>query len=175
MALPFFVIPPTSLNSLRNKKVKKQLSAWIQASRLPSQSFIFFPILLGQAAWVSQGGSINWWAFFLIQLFGLFDQLYIVYANDYADYRDDRLNTAPTIFSGGSRVLVDNLLKPVQLKTAAIIMIVLCITTGILFTLLYRYYYMIPLMVSGILLLWMYSYRPFKLSYRGSDELLQRF
>ncbi len=100
--------------------MKKQLSAWIQASRLHSQSFIFFPILLGQAAWVSQGGSINWWAFVLIQLFGLFDQLYIVYANDYADYRDDRLNTAPTIFSGGSRVLVDNLLKPVQLKTATL-------------------------------------------------------
>ena len=52
-------------------------------------------------------------------------------------------------------------------------MIVLCITTGILFTLLYRYYYMIPLMASGLLLLWMYSYRPFKLSYRGGGELLQ--
>ena len=103
--------------------MKKQLSAWIQASRLPSQSFIFFPILLGQAAWVSQGGSITWWKFVLIQLFGLFDQLYIVYANDYADYRDDRLNNAPTIFSGGSRVLVDNLLKPVQLKTATIILL----------------------------------------------------
>ena len=69
--------------------MKKNLLAWIQASRLPSQSYIFLPILLGQAAWVYQGGTIDWRAFLLIQLFGLFDQLYIVYANDYADYRDD--------------------------------------------------------------------------------------
>jgi 1,4-dihydroxy-2-naphthoate octaprenyltransferase len=119
------------------------------------------------------GYTIDWRAFVVIQLFGLFDQLYIVYANDYADYLDDRRNTMPTMFSGGSRVLVDNVLRPVELKFAAFLMVFLCIGCGILFTVVYRYYYMIPLMSAGLLLLWMYSYKPLRLSYRGGGELLQ--
>ncbi len=146
---------------------------WIQASRIASQLYIFLPILLGQSYRVFLGETIDWRAFLLIQLFGLFVQLFIVYANDYADYKDDCRNTMPTIFSGGSRVLVDNLLRPAELKFAAILMSFLCIICGILFTVLYRYYYMIPLMMSGLLLLWMYSYKPFRLSYRGGGELLQ--
>jgi 1,4-dihydroxy-2-naphthoate polyprenyltransferase len=151
----------------------KGIKAWIQASRLASQSYIFLPILFGQAIWVFQGNKLDPVAFIIVQLFGLFDQLYIVYANDYADYPADCVNTSPTIFSGGSRVLVEQLLKPVQLKMVAITMVVLCICCAVLFALLYGYYYMIPLMTVAILFLWMYSYRPFKQSYRGGGEILQ--
>ena len=149
------------------------IKAWIQASRLPSQSYIFLPILLGQAIWVFQGNTLDPLAFILVQLFGLFDQLYIFYANDYADFSADRVNTSPTIFSGGSRVLVEGLLKPVQLKIAAIIMVVLCLSCAVLFSLLLGYHYMIPLMIAAILLLWIYSYKPFRQSYRGGGEVLQ--
>lgn len=151
----------------------KQLKNWIQASRLASQAYIFLPILMGQAYWFFLGDAIDWRAFIVIQMFGLFDQLYIVYANDYADYRDDRRNTMPTMFSGGSRVLVDNLLQPKDLKSAAIFMAVLCGACGVFFTIVYHYALMIPLMTVGLLLLWMYSYPPFKMSYRGGGELLQ--
>ncbi len=156
-----------------NRRFRRMIKSWIQASRLPSQVYIFFPILLGQSCWVFQGHSIDWTAFILIQLFGLFDQLFIVYANDYADYPDDSYNKMPTIFSGGSRVLVDKLLQPAELKFAAILMAFLCIVSGILFTFIYWYYYMIPLITFALLLLWMYSYKPFRLSYRGGGEFLQ--
>ncbi|MBN1601238.1 MAG: prenyltransferase [Chitinispirillaceae bacterium] len=147
--------------------------AWVKASRLASQSYIFLPILMGQAVWVAQGGKLNLTAFFLVQLFGLFDQLYIVYANDYADQASDLINGTPTMFSGGSRVLVEGLLKPVELKIAAILMVILCLLCGILFSVLFGYHLMTPLMSVGILLLWMYSYRPFRQSYRGGGEILQ--
>ncbi len=147
--------------------------AWVQASRLASQSYIFLPILLGQAAWVSQGGSIDPVAFLLVQLFGLFDQLYIVYANDYADYAGDCLNTTHTMFSGGSRVLVEGLLKPMELRIAAWVMVILSIVCGAAFSVLYGRHLMTPLMCAGLLLLWMYSYRPFRCSYGGGGEILQ--
>lgn len=150
-----------------------QIRAWIQASRLPSQSYIFFPILLGQAIWVLHGGKINPIAFILIHLFGLFDQLFIVYANDYADFDTDRVNKTFNIFSGGSRVLVDGLLKPIQLKNAAILMAGLCLLCGIIFFLIFKLTYMVPLIIGALVLLWMYSYGPFKMSYRGGGEILQ--
>jgi len=119
------------------------------------------------------GNRIDWFAFVLIQLFGLFNQLYIVYSNDYADYDDDKKNSMPTMFSGGSRVLVDNLLHPKDLKTAGLIMAFLCLACALIFTLLYKYFYMIPLVIFALLLLWLYSFKPVRLSYRGGGEILQ--
>lgn len=150
-----------------------KVGAWIQASRLASQSYIFLPILMGQAIWVFQGGKIDLLAFILVQLFGLFDQLFIVYANDYADQVTDSINKTPTMFSGGSRVLVDGLLKPAQLRNASILMALLCLICGVAFAVLFGYYYMIMLISVGLILLWMYSYPPFRQSYRGGGELLQ--
>lgn len=150
-----------------------KLKSWIQASRLSSQSYIFLPILLGQAYWVFLGNNINWLSFALIHLFGLFNQLFIVYSNDYADFDDDKKNSMPTMFSGGSRVLVDNLLHPKDLKTAGLIMAFLCLSCGLIFTLLYKYFFMIPLVFFALLLLWLYSFKPVRLSYRGGGEILQ--
>ena len=151
----------------------KTIKIWIQASRLASQSYIFMPILLGQAYWVFLGNKIDWIAFALIHLFGLFNQLYIVYSNDYADRNDDKKNTMPTMFSGGSRVLVENLLAPSKLKAAGIVMAVLCIASGFVFTIAYQHVYMLPLIFFALLLLWLYSFEPAKLSYRGGGEVLQ--
>ena len=85
----------------------RRAKAWIKASRLPSQLYIFTPLLAGQLyAW---GSGYPWdgTAFILVYVFGLFLQLFIVYANDLADYSVDRNNRWFTIFSGGSRVLVE--------------------------------------------------------------------
>jgi len=147
--------------------------AWIQASRIASQSYIFLPILLGQSIWFFQTGKISIVPFILIQLFGLFDQLYIVYANDYADIETDKINNTPTMFSGGSRVLVDNSLEPVDLKRASWLMVILSLSTGVLLTLAYNRILIFPIMVFGLLLLWGYSYPPIRLSYRGGGEILQ--
>jgi len=151
----------------------KKVVAWIQASRLASQSYIFLPILLGQSIWFSQTGKLSVLPFILIQLFGLFDQLYIVYANDYADIETDRINNTPTIYSGGSRVLVENCLEPADLKHGSWLMVFAALSTGLWLTLAYNRILMLPIMIFGLLLLWGYSYPPIRLSYKGGGEILQ--
>lgn len=109
----------------------------------------------------------------LVQLFGVFDQLYIVYANDVADAETDRDNATPTIFSGGSRVLVEGAISASALTQAAgicaalalVVSAVLCFTRDTLT--------LVPLALVGLGLLWAYSFPPLRLSYRGGGELLQ--
>jgi len=146
---------------------------WLKASRLQSQSYIFLPVLVGQAFFFFQGNPLSRTIFFIMILFGLFNQLYIVFANDYADMETDCQNRTFNIFSGGSRVLADKDLMPDQLKTASIIMALLCFLCGLILTIFYHRAFAIPIVVIDLGLLWMYSYKPVKLSYRGGGEFLQ--
>ena len=148
-------------------------NAWIQASRLPSQSYIAFPLLLGQVLAWHVTGQFSWWIFGLVMAFGVFDQLYIVYANDYADRRSDEKNNQPTPFSGGSRVLVEGRIKPATLGRAAIAMATLAMLTTATVAAVWQRIFAVPLGAFGLLLLWAYSYPPFRLSYRGGGEFLQ--
>jgi len=152
---------------------RAKIISWIKASRLTSQSYIFIPLLLGQAIYYQQSGNFNWFFFIILQLFGIFNQLYIVYANDYADFEADQNNKTFNMFSGGSRVLVNGELEPSQLKTAAFITAGLSVACGLIFWVGFGRFWVLILAVIGILQLWAYSYPPFKLSYRGGGEILQ--
>ncbi len=150
-----------------------KISSWIKASRLPSQSYIFFPLLLGQGFYYNINGSLSISLFIFIQMFGLFIQLYIVYANDYADYEIDKTNDTFNIFSGGSRVLVENLITKKEMKNGIILIMSLNLVLGVILTLGYGRTMSIPMIVISFLLLWGYSYPPIRLSYRGGGEILQ--
>lgn len=150
-----------------------KLKVWIKASRLASQSYIFFPLLLGQGIAYFFHESFNWNLFFLIQLFGIFNQFYIVYANDYADYEVDKINDTYNTFSGGSRVLVEGELSKSELKLGIQLMIFLNFLVGTIITLAFSRVYVNLIIIFALLLLWAYSYEPIKLSYRGGGELLQ--
>ncbi len=150
----------------------KTISAWIQASRLPSQGYIFCPLLLGQALWFSLSGRFNLPLAGLTWLFGLIIQLYIVYANDLADVAVDRLNVTFTPFSGGSRVLVEGKLSVPDLKTAVAVTVILNGLIGL--CLLFQGRPLAPLLILvSLALLWLYSFPPVRLSYRGGGEFLQ--
>jgi 1,4-dihydroxy-2-naphthoate octaprenyltransferase len=147
--------------------------AWIQASRLTSQSYIFLPLLLGQALAYHQGFAWHWGLFAITHLFGLAIQLYIVYANDYADIETDKSNKTFNMFSGGSRVLVEGLIQPGNLGKGAVLMALLSVLSGVVATIFFDRIWLITLAMAGLLLLWMYSYKPVRLSYRGGGETLQ--
>jgi 1,4-dihydroxy-2-naphthoate octaprenyltransferase len=85
----------------------KKLLAWLQASRLMSQPYILLPLLFGQGLYLRQ--TVDWSIklFIITICFSLLVQLYIVYANDYADEAVDKANTTYNVFSAGSRVLVE--------------------------------------------------------------------
>lgn len=150
-----------------------KIGAWLRAARLPSQSYIALPLLLGQLLAWRATDRWSWGVFALVQLFGLFDQLYIVFANDVADVETDRQNQTSTIFSGGSRVLVDGALKPSAMRNAALLMAGLCVAIGVALWAGFGDALTLPLILTGLALLWAYSFRPIRLSYRGGGELLQ--
>lgn len=147
--------------------------AWLQASRLPSQAYLFLPLLLGQLLAWRVSGEWSWLVFVLVQAFGVFDQLYIVYANDVADEDTDRDNATATRYSGGSKVLVEGALSPALLRRAAWIMAMLAILSAAFIGLLEGHWLPLPLAILGIGMLWAYSFPPLRLSYRGGGELLQ--
>ncbi len=149
------------------------LRAWLQASRLPSQAYLFLPLLLGQVLAWRVTGEWSWLVFLLVHTFGVFDQLYIVYANDVADEDTDRDNATATLYSGGSRVLVEGVLSSAVLLQAAWLMAGLALASTALIGLLAGHWLPLPLAMLGIALLWAYSFPPLRLSYRGGGELLQ--
>lgn len=151
----------------------ERLPAWIQASRLPSQAYLFLPLLLGQVLAWRVTGEWSWTLFVLVQLFGVFDQLYIVYANDLADETTDRDNATATLFSGGSRVLVEGRLTRAALGRGAWATAALATACGIAVTVLIGHPLPALLAMLGIGLLWAYSFPPLRLSYRGGGEWLQ--
>lgn len=151
----------------------RQLKAWIKASRLAAQSFIFPSLLLGQIINYYQSGNFLWQHFLLIHLYGLTMHLSIVYANDYADLETDQINQTSTPFTGGSRVLLAGQLKPLQLLKGSLIMAFLSVMLGGYLSLINNNYLLIFLIVLGLFLNQAYSFKPIKMSYRGFGELLQ--
>lgn len=148
------------------------IRAWLQASRGPSQLYIFLPLLLGQSMAYAVG-SFSWTVFALCHLYGVFVQLFIVFANDIADVDTDARNRTYNIFSGGSRVLVINSLSEKSLALAACVFGLLCVLIGLVLGWFWNNWGPLFLILMGLALLWAYSYKPLRLSYRGGGEFLQ--
>ncbi len=146
--------------------------AWLQASRMPSQLYIVLPLLLGQSMAYAQG-HFSWKIFVLCHLYGLSVQLFIVFANDVADLETDTINRTYNIFSGGSRVLVDNSLSRTSLALAAFLFGFFCVFIGVALGWFWNNWGPLLLILTGHLLVWAYSYRPLRLSYRGGGEFMQ--
>lgn len=150
-----------------------RVAAWLKASRVASQSYIAPPLLLGQACHYAAAGALNWSILIWVQLFGIFDQLFIVYANDWADVETDRHNQTATPFSGGSRVLVDGDLRRRDLARAAVLMAVATLGAALALAVGHGRWWAVPLAAVAIACLWLYSFPPVSLSYRGGGEVLQ--
>lgn len=151
----------------------RSMRAWLKAARLPSQLYIFLPLLAGQLYGRAAGYKLDPWIFAMVHAFGLFIQLYIVTANDWADIETDRANTMFTLYSGGSRVLVDGDLPRSALAAAAVGSGILAVLSAAAIGIAAGRWLAVPLALVAILMLLLYSYAPAKLNYRGGGELLQ--
>jgi 1,4-dihydroxy-2-naphthoate octaprenyltransferase len=101
--------------------------------------------------------------------------LSVSYSNDYFDVDVDKYDK-PTLFSGGSGVLVEHpeLRKPA--KWTAIILILCSLALGIVFQIVYSFsIWFSGFVVLGNLLGWFYSAPPLRLVYRGLGELSMIF
>ncbi|MCA9632955.1 MAG: UbiA family prenyltransferase, partial [Myxococcales bacterium] len=141
--------------------------AWIQAARPLAAANIALPIAFGSALAYGDQRRFDLAALGLALGFGVIDQLFIVFANDYADADADRLNTSYNLFSGGSRVIPQGKLSRRSLGRAALLMAAVLLIYGASVALLKHVSVWFPLTLSALGLLWAYSFRPVRLSYRG--------
>jgi 1,4-dihydroxy-2-naphthoate octaprenyltransferase len=150
-----------------------RLGAWVQASRPLAQISIGVPLLYGQALAYATYGTFSFKLFAAATLFGLLDQLFVVYANDIADFASDAYNTTHNRYSGGSRVIPQGKLEPMALARAATL--ALFAMAGVCAYLVFREHRIFMVVIAAIAahLMWMYSFPPFRLSYRGWGEALQ--
>lgn len=154
--------------------LSKRLLAWLKASRIMSQIYIALPLLFGCfLAGKNTGQFLTYMNLSLVLLFGLFMQLFIVFSNDVADFETDKLNQTPTLFSGGSRVLVEKLLTSLELKVGSWLALFMALSCAIWLSVATGNFMIALLAFAGATLMWAYSYAPFKLSYRGGGEFLQ--
>lgn len=150
-----------------------RVAAWVQASRPLAQVNIAMPLLVGQALAFAQHDRFSWTVFALLHVFGVLDQLFIVYANDYADAESDRLNETYTPFSGGSRVVPEGKLTPHSLRLAAWLMAAAMLGLCAWFAFFEQRPWVLAGGALAIALMWAYSFAPLRLSYRGHGEILQ--
>jgi len=125
---------------------------------------------LGAALAVRGGVVFDLGRFAWGQLVVTATQLMTHYANDYFDLEADRANRTPTQFSGGSRVLIGQMLQPlVALRAARVLAL---IAGGAAVVVARRADgIVLPLMVAMIGLAWGYSAPPLRLCARGLGEL----
>jgi len=150
-----------------------RVAAWLQASRPLAQLNLALPLLLGQALAYSIGGGFSWTAFAVVHAFGVIDQLFIVFANDYADVETDRENRTYSPYSGGSRVVPQGKLTPQSLRRAAGVMAVLLVGGCVWAAWSLNRPLLLGAGVLALGLMWLYSFPPVRLSYRGHGEVLQ--
>jgi 1,4-dihydroxy-2-naphthoate octaprenyltransferase len=146
------------------------MKIWIQAARPLAHINIGIPILLGQVAGWHVTDRFDWRWLVAALLWGVFNHLFVVFANDVADQRAD--SGRRTLLSGGSGVIPERKLTPHQLARAGRMMAISLLFYSCALALLGRRWTPFYALVA-LVLMWLYSFRPVRLSYRGGGELLQ--
>lgn len=148
------------------------VGAWVQAARPLAAANVAVPLILGQVLAYAVSGEFSWRLFGAVQLLGALNQMFIVFANDFADREADAINPSPSVVSGGSRVIQEGKLSPEALRKAAWIMLAAMLLLSLVLAVGGRWW-LPPMVLGGAALLWAYSFAPLRLSYRGYGELLQ--
>jgi 1,4-dihydroxy-2-naphthoate octaprenyltransferase len=158
----------------QGREVKPQLSrGWLflRATRLPFLSATIVPILLGTAV----AGLVNgfsWWVFLLTLVGGCVVHLAINVFNDVYDFKSgaDEKNVTPTQFSGGSRVILYDLLSERTMALLAWGFYALGFAIGIVLAAT-RGWDLLWLGLAGLLVGFFYTAPPLRLVHRGLGEL----
>jgi 1,4-dihydroxy-2-naphthoate octaprenyltransferase len=152
-------------------KEKYNIGLWIRALRAPFFTASIIPVILGTAVAFAHNGELNI-VYFILVLSGAVS----LHAggnllNDYFDFKSgvDVINKNPTPFSGGSGVLVEELLTPNSILIASIISSIIGLLIGAYLALKLGLI-IILLGGLGVFLGIIYTAPPFKLVYRGLGE-----
>ena len=149
-----------------------QLSHWVQAARPLALLNLAVPLCVGHAVAVSVMGTLSARLLWASLLWAWLAQLFIVFFNDYLDRHTDTPQT--TLVSGGSGVIAQGKLAATSIRTAALVSFTLLSVWTAAIAARNRPYVIVATLVT-LVLMWAYSARPLKLSFRGGGEILQGF
>jgi 1,4-dihydroxy-2-naphthoate octaprenyltransferase len=163
------------LSAERGRTIRPRLSlGWLflRTTRLPFLSATFIPVLLGIAI-AARGGSFNPWLAVLTVVGAAFAHLAINVSNDIFDTLSgaDEANVNPTPFSGGSRVLLYDLVTLRQLIALAAALLATTVGIGLFLVWVTGSAALLVIGLVGIVLGLGYTAPPVKLVYRGLGEL----
>lgn len=163
------------LSEEKGRQIRPRLSAgwlFLRTTRLPFLSATFVPVLLGIAV-AARNGSFNPWLALLTVIGGAFAHLAINVTNDIFDTLSgaDEANVNPTQFSGGSRVLIYDLVTLRQLVALAVALYGGATAIGLLLVWATQSLTLLWIGLAGIFLGVAYTAPPFKLVYRGLGEI----
>lgn len=149
------------------------LRALIQAFRPLAHANIAPALWLGQAFAFANGTPWSWRMFWFATAFGVLDHAFIIFSNDWADHEADAHNETFNRFSGGSRVLPDQLLSVDTIARAAWCSLLLLIALTAWLVAREQRPYFGWITAAGALTVIAYSLPPIRAAYRGHGETLQ--
>ncbi len=152
---------------------KLRFKIWLRAMRAPFFQAAIVPTVLGTAiAWYHTG--IFYWYYFLLAAVGAaFINAGTNLINDYFDHHStsDDVNTDTTPFSGGSRMIQENLISPEKIYWSSLIFFGLAVVIGSYLTFA-RGFFVLAIGAAGVFLGYSYTAPPLKAGYHGWGELL---
>ncbi|MBA3688832.1 MAG: prenyltransferase [Chloroflexi bacterium] len=163
------------LSKEKGRTIRPRLSlGWLflRTTRLPFLSATAVPVLLGIAV-AARGGAFNPWLALVTVVGAALAHLAINVSNDIFDTLSgaDEANVNPTPFSGGSRVLLYDLLTLRQLIALAAALFGGAVAIGLVLVWATRSATLLGIGLAGIALGLAYTAPPLKLVYRGLGEI----
>ncbi|WP_328609587.1 prenyltransferase [Amycolatopsis sp. NBC_00345] len=146
---------------------RTQVVGIIRLARIRFLLYNVLPVAIGGAVAVLSGHPLHIGWYILVQAFSWCTHLMTHYCNEYFDLEADRVNQCYTPWTGGSRVLVDGLVRPAtSLSTSFVLLALSMILAAAMPTPVTRI-----LAVMIIILAWFYTAPPLRFNYRGLGEL----
>jgi 1,4-dihydroxy-2-naphthoate octaprenyltransferase len=150
---------------------KDKIIKIIKLGRLHFVGGGFLLFCLGVLSAIVTGAEFSFSKFVLGYAILFSAHLSVSYSNDYFDYEID-ISSKPTVFTGGSGILIESPELRIFAKRFALFLIFLSLILAIFFTLLFSFpLIFLAFVVFGNLLGWFYTAPPIKLVYRKLGEL----
>ena len=156
--------------NIQSLKLQK-LQTWILAMRAPFFTASIVPLVLGMAVAFYETGVIDLGLGLMTLIAGVAIQAGTNLTNDYFDQKADALNDNFSQFTGGSRMIQNEIISPRSILIAAIISFIFGITFTLLLLIQTQGFLLLFFMMIAILLGIFYTAFPISLSYRGLGEI----
>jgi 1,4-dihydroxy-2-naphthoate octaprenyltransferase len=149
--------------------------AWLRITRLQFYPMTWLAYTMGSVAYSAAWGKLNLFFYFLGYLILFLIELCTILANEYFDYPSDLKNANFSMFTGGTRVLVQGHLSFGEVRNGILIILA---TIPVFAFLLLRISGGVSqsaiafLLFAGLLFGLGYTVPPLKFSYRGVGELV---